>query len=60
MLETHIILRNKVLRADDPRIRKIARSVLESVASAEFKLPLALLFKNPLANYFSLPCLPRR
>ncbi len=42
-------------RIDDPGIRKIARTVSESIVSAEFKLPLALLFKNPVANDLGLP-----
>jgi len=46
MFEAHIYLRNKFLRADDSGIRKVACAISESIVSAEFKLPLALLFKK--------------
>ena len=44
--------RDKFFGIYNPGIRKIARAVSESIASAEFKLPPALLFKNPVANYY--------
>ena len=51
MLESQIRLWYKFFRADDAGIRKIPRAVPESIAATEFKLPLALLFKNPVSNY---------
>jgi len=52
----NISKRNKFFRADDSGIRKIAGAISESIVSAEFKLPVALLFKNLVAYYlgFSL------
>jgi len=41
---------NKFFAADDARIRKIAGSVPEPIASAEFKLFAALFFKNLVLN----------
>ena len=46
MFESLVILSHKFLRADDARIRKIARTISESIASTEFKIFAALLFKN--------------
>ena len=60
MLKTHICLWNKFLEADDSGVSKIARTIPESIAPAELKLPLTLLFKNLVVHYFGLPCLPRR
>ena len=57
MLKPLVICGHKLLRADGARIRKIARAVPESVVSVEFKLPLALLFKNLVANYLDFPLL---
>jgi len=56
MLKPLVIRKHKLLRSDDARIRKIAGAVPESIASAEFKLPLALLFNYLVANYLGLPC----
>jgi len=40
----------------DSGIRKIARAVPESIATAEFILTVTLLFKNLFADYSGLPC----
>ena len=50
------IAKHKLLLSDDARIRIIVGAIPESTVSAEFKLPLALLFKYLVANYpgFSL------
>jgi hypothetical protein len=41
----------KFFAADDARIRKIARTVPETIASAEFKVPVTLLFENLVLLY---------
>ena len=46
MFEPLVIQSHKLLGADDPRIRKIARAVSEPIASTEFKIFAALLFKK--------------
>ncbi len=48
---------NKFFAADDARIRKITRTVPETIASAEFKLFFALLIKNLLFNNLDLSLL---
>ena len=41
---------NKFFAADDARIRKIARTVPETIASAEFKVSVTLLRENFVLN----------
>ena len=46
---------NKLFAADDTRIRKIAGTVPETIASAEFKFFAALLFKYLIFDDLDVP-----
>ena len=46
---------NKFFAADDARIRKLAGSVPEPIASAEFKVSVTLLFENLVLNDLDVP-----
>jgi len=50
MFKPLVVFSNKLLRADDARIRKIARAVSKPVGSAELKSSAALLLKHLVLN----------
>jgi hypothetical protein len=57
IFESAIVAGNKFFAADDARIRKIARTVPETIASAKFKAFFALLFKNLVFDDLDVPLL---
>ena len=50
MFKPLVIFRHKLLRSNDARIRKIARTIPESINPADFKILFALFCNNFILN----------